>query len=462
MKHTPYILIAIGIVLLLTVSSCKLGKAYVRPEMELPEQLDSLSQAGDTFSLADMHWWEIYGDTILQQLIRKTLANNKDMLASIARVKELAALKRVDLGKMLPRFDADIHANREVENYGGNDRDVSPEIHGAMLISWEIDLWGRLRWAYERSNAELLQAIDNQRALQVSLVAQVAQSYYELSALDNELAIVKQTLRAREEGLRLAKLRFEGGLTSETPYQQAQVELARTATMVPDLERAIAIKENEIALLAGEFPYPIRRMMMDEHIELLPDELPAGLPSSLLERRPDVQAAEKALIAANADVGIAFTSMFPRLSLTANWGLESEEFKDFFNSPYTFISANLLAPLFSFGQNRARWKAQEAAYEREVYLYEKQVLVAFKDARDAIITFNKSKDVYNSRKKLEQAAYSNNKLANLQYIKGYISYLDVLDAQRGYFDAQISLSQAVLGKQLALVQLYKALGGGWE
>lgn len=203
-------------------------------------------------------------------------------------------------------------------------------------------------------------------------------------------------------------------------------------------------------------------MMMDEHIELLPDELPAGLPSSLLERRPDVQAAEKALIAANADVGIAFTSMFPRLSLTANWGLESEEFKDFFNSPYTFISANLLAPLFSFGQNRAKWKAQEAAYEREVYLYEKQVLVAFKDARDAIITFNKSKDVYNSRKKLEQAAYSNNKLANLQYIKGYISYLDVLDAQRGYFDAQISLSQAVLGKQLALVQLYKALGGGWE
>ncbi len=463
MKHTPYIILLIlCAVLLTTVSSCKLGKAYTRPEMVLPDRLDSLTQDGDTFSLADMHWWEIYGDTILQQLIEKTLANNKDMLSCMARIKELAALKRVDLGAMFPKFDANIYANREVENYGGDSRDDAPEIHATMLISWEIDLWGRLRWAYEQSGAELLQAIDNQRALQVSLVAQVAQSYFELSALDNELAIVKQTLRAREEGLRLAKLRFEGGLTSETPYQQAQVELARTATLVPDLERSIAIKENEIALLAGEFPYSIRRMKMDEHAELLPEELPAGMPSSLLERRPDVQAAEKALIVANAKVGIAYTNMFPRLSLTANLGVESDEFKSFFQSPYSFISANLLAPLFSFGQNKAKWRAQEAAYEREVYQYEKQVLVAFKDARDAIITFNKSKDVYNSRKKLEQAAYSNNKLANLQYIKGYISYLDVLDAQRGYFDAQIGLSQAILGKQLALVQLYKALGGGWK
>lgn len=462
MKHLPYILIILCAALLVTTSSCKLGKAYSRPEMTLPQRLDSLTQEGDTFSLADLHWWEIYGDTLLQQLIRKTLDNNKDMLASMARIKELAALKRVDFASLMPQFDANIYAEREVENYESEGGNVMPEIHATMTISWELDLWGRLRWAYEKSDAELLQAIDNRRALQVSLVAQVAQAYFELAALDNELAIVKQTLRAREEGLRLARLRFEGGLTSETPYQQAQVELARTATMVPDLEQSIAIKENEIALLTGEFPQPVRRMMMNEHAELLPNELPAGLPSTLLQRRPDVQAAEKALIAANAEVGIAFTNLFPRLSLTADLGVESEEFKSLFISPYTYIAANLLQPLFSFGKNKANLRAKEAAYEQQVYRYEKQVLVAFKDARDAIITFNKSKDVYNSRKKLEQAAYSNNQLANLQYIKGYISYLDVLDAQRGYFDAQISLSQAILGKQLALVQLYKALGGGWE
>ena len=440
--------------------SCQIGRQYTRPDIKMPATLAD-EESTDSASLADHSWTEIYTDSILQELILKSLAHNKDLQMAAARVKEMAAMKRIDYAAMFPSLGLRIYGEKEQDNHGGNNSQSDNQFDLKANISWELDLWGKLRWAHDASMAEFMASVENQRAVQMSLIAQVAQAYYELVALDNELSIVRQTVTARRESEHLAKIRYEGGLTSEVTYRQAQVELSRTATLVPDLERQVTAKENELAFLTGEYPHHIERSKLPQEVSF-PDSLPVGLPSTLLERRPDVREAEQKLIAANAAVGVAYTNMFPRLSLTANLGVESDEFKSFFQSPYSFISANLLAPLFSFGQNKAKWRAQEAAYEREVYQYEKQVLVAFKDARDAIITFNKSKDVYNSRKKLEQAAYSNNKLANLQYIKGYISYLDVLDAQRGYFDAQIGLSQAILGKQLALVQLYKALGGGWK
>lgn len=459
-KNILYIGCCLATVLL---ASCKLGKEYVRPEMKLPELKTDTVAAADTTSFADMPWWEVYGDTILQGLIRKTLEENKDMLTAQAKIKELAALKRVDLSKLFPQIDGKLYADKDAKNYGGDSYKSTSKNMARFLLSWEVDLWGNLRWGMEKSKAQLLGAMDNRQALQVSLVAQMAQSYFELVALDHRLKIVRQTLRAREEGVRLAKIRFEGGLTSETSYQQAQVELARTATLIPDLERSISEKENEIALLIGSFPYQIPRVELEQIVSIWADkEIPMGLSSALLERRPDVRAAEKALIAANADVGVAFTNLFPKLTLTAQYGLESGELKDFFRSPAHFLSANLLTPIFAMGRNRAQLKAKKAAYEQQVYQYEKQVIIAFKEVRNALIGFNKSKEVFASRKKLEDAAYSNNKLANLQYLNGYISYLDVLDAQRGYFDAQLSMSDAVLGKQLALVQLYKALGGGWE
>lgn len=210
-------------------------------------------------------------------------------------------------------------------------------------------LWGNLRWAKDESVAKYLSGVEAQRALQLSIIAEVAQSYFELVALDNELSIVRQTLEARKEGVRLAKIRFEGGLTSETSYQQAQVEYARTATLVPDLERSISLKENEIAFLAGEYPYRIQRAVLPENVNL-PEGLPVGLPSDLLERRPDIRKAEQDLIAANAAVGIAYTNMFPRLALTAHLGVESLELEDVIRSPYQFVSANLLAPLFALGK----------------------------------------------------------------------------------------------------------------
>lgn len=455
MKHILTYILFLGVCL----TSCQLGKHYTRPDLHLPERLDST--ATDTMSIADFRWWEIYTDTTLQTLIRQTLEHNKDMLTAAARLKEMAAQKRIAYANLFPEVKGQLYTDKEAENYGGDSYESVPEYSAKFIASWELDLWGNLRWAKDRSMAQFLQAVENQRALRMTLVAQVAQAYFELVALDNELAIVKQTLRARQESVHLAELRFNGGLTSETAYQQAQVELARTATLVPDLERAIALKENDISFLAGRYPSTVERSHHPQDIRL-PETLPAGLPSSLLERRPDVRAAEEALIAANAEVGIAYTNLFPHITLTAHYGLESEEFRDFLHSPYHFLSANLLTPLFAMGKNRAALKAKKAACEQAAYQYEKAVLSAFKDARNAIVEFNKIQDIYDAQLELEQAARKSIDLTRTQYLNGYISYLDMLDAQRTYLDAQIALSNAVRDKQIALVQLYKALGGGWE
>ena len=295
----------------------------------------------------------------------------------------------------------------------------------------------------------------------MSLVAQVAQSYFELVALDNELSIVKKTVDARRESLHLARIRYEGGLTSETAFRQAQVELARTATLVPDLEKKITLKQNEIAFLAGEYPHDIKRTVLPEDV-IHAASLPVGLPSSLLERRPDVRQAEQAVIAANAAVGIAYTNMFPKLTLTASHGSENDELSHLFKLPHYLLAGTILQPIFAMGKNRAMLKAKKAACEQAAYAYEKVVLNAFKDAYNAIAEYNKVKEIYETRLRLEQSSKITLDLAQLQYINGVIGYMDLLDAQRGYLDAQIGLSNAVRDKQITMVNLYKALGGGWQ
>mgnify|MGYP000827099865 FL=1 len=410
-------------------SGCQLGKHYTRPKLELPETLDSLSV--DSSSIGDYPWEQLYTDTTLQGLIRKTLTYNKDMLIAAARIKELAAMKRIDFANLFPQIGAKVYAEKEGENYGGDNYKQSKEFDLKGIATWELDLWGKLRWAKDKSIADFVGSIENQSALKMSLIAQVAQSYFELVALDNELAIVKKTVNARQESLHLVRLRYEGGLIPEIPFRQAQVELARTATLVPDLERKITLKENEISFLTGEYPHRIKRSVLPEEV-MLPGSLPVGLPSSLLERRPDVRKAEQDLIAANAAVGIAFTSLFPSISLTASFGGESAELRDLLKSPHHLLSANLLQPIFAMGKNRAMLKAKKAAYEQATYAYEKTVLNAFKDAYNAISEFSKTKEIYETRLRLEQSSKIALDLAQLQYLNGYIGYIDLLDAQRGY------------------------------
>lgn len=447
------------IVLALLFSSCKIGKKYTKIELDMPQYYSEYSN--DTTSFSDMKWWEIYADSNLINLIDSTLKNNKDMKIATAKVKEIAALKRIDVANFFPQINGSAYAQNEGLNYGGNDYGNDFEFGVKANISWELDLWGNLRWSKEKSVADYLSTIEGQRALMMSLVAEVAENYFDLMALDNELRIVKQTLIAREEGVKLAKVRFEGGLTSETSYQQAQLEYAMTATLIPDLEKKITIKENEILKLAGTYPTVVERVKYHNNF-ILPDSIPLGLPSDLLERRPDVKMAEQKLIAANASVGVAYTNMFPRVALNTNVGFETDEFNTMLSSPMFFIGANLMSPIFNMGKNRAKHKAQQYAYEQECYRYEKVVISAFYDVMNAIVEFNKIKDIYHTRLMVEQSAKATMELAQLQYINGVIGYLDVLDAQRNYFNAQISLSNAYRDKQITMVKLYKALGGGWE
>lgn len=449
MMRLKYILI--GVMLLAGMASCKLGKHYTRPELGLPGEIDGIR--GDSLSVRELKWWDLYTDPALQQLIRQTLEYNKDMQIAAARIKELMETRRISKADLFPKINARVNAEREY------DRSPDNVFEAKGLLSWEVDLWGKLRWANQAAMAEYLQSVEGKQALQLSLIAQVAQAYFELTALDQELAIVRQTLAAREEGVRLAKLRFEGGLTSETSLKQAQVELARTQTLTPELERKIQLKENEITLLAGQYPRPVQR---GQHIEQqqLPAMLPVGLPSELLERRPDIRQAEYRLKAAYAKVGVAYTSMFPKLTLTGHYGLESNALSNFLQAPYFYLGGELLAPVFNMGKNRAKLRGAKAVQEQETYNYQKVVLQAFTEVSNALVSSRKSREIRESRQKLEAAARAALDLATLQYINGIINYLDVLDAQRGYFDAQIGLNNAIRDELLAKVELYKVLGGG--
>lgn len=457
MKRTVYLILGTA-ALLVCLASCKLGKEYSRPEMQLPAQLEA-GMPADTFSVENIAWETLYTDTVLQRLIRQALDNNKDMRIAAARIREMIATKRISFARMFPAAGLDLNAQKERLDYGGDNPSPDPEFDAKIAFSWEVDLWGNLRWANDAAIASYVETIEARRGIQLTLVAEVAKTYFELNALDRELAIVKQTVTARREGVHFAKLRFEGGLTSETAFRQSEVELARTETLVPSLERQVRLKEGDLSLLLGEFPsYIPRGKSLRE--QRLPENLPVGLPSALLERRPDIRQAEQALRAANAGVGMAYTDMFPKLRLTGNFGFESDELSTLLKSPAGFIAGDLLTPLFAMGKNRARLKAAKARYEQEVYSYEKTVLSAFKEVNNALVTFRKAKEVRASRARLEEAARTYLDLARLQYINGITSYIDVLDAQRGLLDAEIGLNNAILDELLSTVMLYKALGGG--
>lgn len=439
--------------------SCKTGRAFVQPDLQLPETgmwADSTERL-----LADMAWWELYSDRCLQQVIADALANNKDLVMAAERTRALAMLRRPAQAALLPQAGIQLAGDREWENYGGRHTDKSSEFDAKLTFNWELDLLGYLRWAKEKSEAEYLNSIEAKRSLQLFIIAEVTGCYFELIALDNELEIVKQTFATREEGVRQAKLRFEGGLTSETSYQQAQVELANTATLIPELMKEITQKENEIAFICGKYPGGIERSQM-ELVVRLPDTMLFNLSSELLMRRPDVRAAEQSLRAANAAVGMAYTDRFPRINLTGAYGFESDRLTSLLKSPYGLITGTLLSPLLTYGAKRAQYKAQMILYQQEVAGYEKTVLTVFHETANAIAAYNSACEARKRKRELEQASEKYVSLARLQYINGVIGYLDVLDAQRNYFDAQIGLSNAVRDEYIAIVNLYKSLGGGWR
>lgn len=449
------------IIIILSLSACSGVKNLSQPDTSMPEVFHP-GQSADSTCIAEMKWWEFYTDSTLYTLIDKALKNNRDLLKAYARIEEARNLYGIEKLNYLPDINGLVGANHETNKYDGLATTKDPEYDLKLSVNWEINLFGALSWAQKSSLAKYEATIDDYNAMKISLIAETASAYFSLMALKNELHIVRQTLATRWESLNQARLRFEGGLTSETVYQQAKVEYATTAALVPNLERQVKAASNAITLLIGEYPHDI--IGSDKTIQTigLPEKLPAGLTSTLLERRPDIKAAEHRLAAAMADVGLSYANRFPNFRLNLTGGLENDGLANFFKSPFTYILGNITGTVFDFGKKKRKYKAAIAVYDQAKYSYEQSVIKAFTEVNTAIEAYRRVQENRALKAELRDASSKYVQLAHIQYRAGSLNYIDVLDAQRRYFEAQISVSNAYRDEYLAVINLYKVLGGGWS
>lgn len=443
------------------LAGCSGVRGCKAPQLNLPQAIAS-GASTDSVTIADMEWWKFYGDSALCRIIGRTLDNNRNLMAAAARVEQARQAYRIDKANRLPSVGASILADHETNDYYGESLKKDPQFDFKASLNWEIDLWGKFRWAKRKGEAMWRASVEDERAMRMTLIAEAATAYFTLVALDSELAIVRRTLVNRQEGVEKARLRFEGGLTSELVYQQAQVEYATTATLVPNLESRIKVTENALALLMGEYPDElIQRAGTDEEMRQA-EHLPIGLPSQLLTRRPDLRAAAENLRASMAAVGVAYADRFPRLTFNLQGGWENDELAGFFKSPFSYIAGNLAGPVLDFGRKQGKYREAIATYEQSRLGYEQKVLEAFKEVNDAVITFRKMRQATSLKTHSRNAAKKYVDLAQKQYRAGSINYIEVLDAQRRHLDAQLGLTNAIRDENIALVRLYKALGGGWQ
>lgn len=457
---TAIAMAACGLVALLGACS-PVGK-LTRPDLELPEAI--APGATDSATIADVAWWTFYGDSTLCRMIERALAHNRTFASAIARVEAARQQFKGVRADQWPKISATVGASRETNDYY-NERFINdPEYDLKASLQWELDLWGKRRNAAKAANADYRATLDDMRAVQMELVADVATAYYHLMALDSELAIVRRTLVNRQEAVDKAKLRFEGGLTSELVYQQAIVEFAATADLVPLLESRIAACENALSTLMGEFPQReghIERTAIAQAAMTTDSDLPLGLPASLLARRPDISALAERMTAAAARVGVAWANRLPTLGISITGGWENDDANRLISSPFSLLAASLTGPVFDFGSRKASQNKAVAEYEQARLAYEQGVLVAFREAADALMNYRKSRQSRALKAQSQRAAGKYLHLATLQYEGGTTNYMDVLDAQRRNFSAQIDYSNALRDESLALISLYKALGGGW-
>ena len=452
--------VAAAALLLFAAQGCGVSKKCIEPQLELPQTIVAGNYA-DSLCMADMEWSRMFSDTLLQELIEQALLNNRDMLTATARVRELAERHRVARADFFPSIEANAYVQRDDYDYSSGNFVQDDEVGINASLSWELDFFGNIRWANRKALAEYMSSVEAQRYMQMTIVAEVATAYFELVALDKELDVVQRTLRTREENMQYTKLRYDGGLTTPVPYQQSQVEYAATASLVPDLKRQVEIKKNELSLLTGEFPKEIERS--DNGMEVMDSLMfQIGIPSDLIRRRPDIREAELALKAAMADAGMAWADRFPRFTISLRAGAENDSFSKLLTAPFTYLAGEIIAPVFSFGKKQAQYKAAIQAYEQKRYAYEQKVMEAFKEVNDALVSYTSARERQKLMGNLKEASLKYMDVTRTQYVNGYVNYIDVLDAQRSYFNAEIDLGNAVRDEYIALVNLYKALGGGWQ
>ena len=450
-----------ALLLAVPLSACMVGPDYQRPQIDVPAAWRL--GATEAAEISNIAWWDQFQDPVLSDLVRTALANNKDLEIATANVDQAFAQFNIVRSTQFPQVTAGASAARERPSAnaplpGGrtfNDYTVN------LSASFELDVWGRLRRATEAARANLLASEQGKGTVVLTVVTTAATGYIQLRALDRQLEIAQYTSRSLGEAARLQRIRFEEGAVPESDYQQAESQYREAVARVPELEREIGQQENFISVLLGRNPGPIPRGRTID--ALLFPAVPAGLPASLLERRPDIRQAEENLIAANADIGVAKAAYYPDISLTALLGLESAQLSDLFKGPSKVWSfgGSLLQPIFNAGRIDSQVAQAEAAQRQALHVYEKSIISAFQDVENALIDRTKFGQVREEQAKNVEALRRFRDLADLRYREGATIYLEVANAEQSLFLAELAYvaTQSQLFQSYA--NLYKAMGGGW-
>jgi multidrug efflux system outer membrane protein len=455
------------------LSGCMVGPKYRRPVVKSPDVFRGSAASSvppDAASVGDLKWFEVFKDEQLQELIRTALVQNYDLREAVARVQAARANLGITRSDQFPTIaaGADLTALRSSSSGAAPfpadvSRDRTFGSVGLNLLSFELDLWGRLRNATNAARADLLATEENRKAVLTTIVGDTATAYFDLLELDTELEIDKRTLATRQESLRLITARQRGGVATLLDVRQAEQLVYSASQTIPATEQLIEQTENRLSLLLGKNPGAVTRGRQLTQQEQ-PPSVPPGLPSSLLERRPDIRAAEQNLIAANAIIGVAKAAYFPRISLTGLLGFESNQLSSLFTGPtriWQFVP-QVTQPIFTAGRLKSNVRLAQAQQQIALVQYEKTIQTAFREVSDALVEYRKVKEIRAQQELLVATLRDRSRLAYLRYQGGVDTLLNALDADRDLFSAELSLAQTRRNELLALVQLYKALGGGWQ
>ena len=458
-------IILIGTVTL--ISGCSLGPLYRRPSIASPETYRGQVDAVEAASFADLPWWEVFGDDELKGLVEEALKNNYDLRIAAARIEEARAFVGIVRSELFPQIDYEGGAGRAhsagqffVPVPGGQTKDV---FKGLFNLAWEFDVWGRIRHATDAALAELLASEEFRRGVILSLVSEVSQAYFELRELDLELEIARRTADSFQTTLELFSRRLQMGVASKLETARAEAALASTSAVIPNLERFIIAKENQLNVLLGRPPQPIPRGAVLTG-QMFPPKTPPGLPSQLLERRPDIRLAEQVIVAANARIGVAQANFFPRIGLTSFFGGASDDIENVVKESGNIWAAvgQLAGPLVQGGRLYGNYQAAVAQWEQTQLQYQQAVIIALQEVSNALTNQQKLAETRQEQARAVDALQESVRLATLRYTGGFATYFEVIEAQQQLFPAENALAQVQRDQLIAVVQLYKALGGGWS
>ena len=465
-------------IFLLTIfaSACTVGPNYHRPKIDVPPAYrgappgteppaeNTAQPQSSEPSFGDQKWFQVFQDPQLQELIRTALNQNYDVQIAAARILEAQAQLGITRADQFPTVNAGGTAsNQRNQRQKRLGEFETSETSAGASMAWELDFWGKYRRATEAARANVLATEWARRAVVNTLVSDLAGAYFQLRSYDLQLEISRRTLASRQDSLRLTQTLARGGATNMLDVRQAEQLVAIAAERIPDLERSIQQQENFISTLLGNNPGPVERGMKLTEQPHMP-EVPAGIPSRLLERRPDIRAAEAQLMAANAQIGVARAAYFPQITLTASSGFQSSALSSLFTGPAGFWSfgGSLVQPIFSGGRIQSGVRLAEARKKELVLTYQQTIQQAFRGVSDALIGYQKSRDFRQHQEELVVAARDAARLSDVRYRGGAASYLEVLTNETNAFDAELGLAQAQLNELFGLVGIYRNLGGGWD